>query len=248
MHRFRRVTRLSWGVLKDALGPARYASTVLSWWPPVVAVLAASLAVLGISVPDHLRLSAAWWIAIFLGSIAALFARSAYGSHSMLDPEFPHHRVDFGIPSYVEKGKLEDIENDLVLFDVIYTNRESRRVNLEIDLFWEWRLTTDDIVGPFRLNLNKKGRGNAGMLGELLDVGPETTESRLAVFDTGPATGMKPGPWRQVLMEPDHRLFVRLIDRVSGAEIRLPLPVQTVAIEEEDSDDEGQSDDAERGE
>jgi hypothetical protein len=206
-------------------------------------VLSTVLATVGIGTPGHLRLSPAWWIAIFLAAMTLLFARSAYRSQSLLNPSFPNHRVDFGNPWYATPADFTVLENDLVLFEVTYTNRENRRVNLEIDLFWEWELAPGRLIGPFRLRLNTQPRGTLRLWEEVLDVAPESTESRYAAFDTDAAAGMKQGHFHDLELEPDHRVFVRLTDRVTGAELRQPLPVRTISSAESAEDEANEADD-----
>jgi hypothetical protein len=105
-----------------------------------VAGLAASLALVGLSLPDHLRLSAAWWVAILFGVLALLFARSAYRLQSILNPAFPLHALTVGELWYtdLEDRPLPGDTTRVVAVPVSYVNREpERRAVLEFELLWK---------------------------------------------------------------------------------------------------------------
>jgi hypothetical protein len=225
---FRRVGALLWLLIRDALGPARHVSAVFRWWPTLVATLPAALALVGLSLPKHWQLSPAWWVVIFFGAIGFLFARSAYRLQATLNPDFPLHRVSFGNPFYAPGDHAID---DLLLFDLAFTNRTGTPVDLDVELFWERTMRGGSPWGPHSCMAKKGPLGRLELLELPAHVDAYRRASGLLAFSVVTAFGVRQGEENDVLLDAGVRLFVRLTDFVSDASVDLALPVRAIATE-----------------
>jgi hypothetical protein len=223
---FHRIRSLLWRVVRDALGPARYVSTVFRWWPPLVATLAAALALVGLSLPDHLRLSTAWWVAILFGVLALLFARSPYRLHSTLNPVFPLHALTVGNLWYtdLEDRPLPGDTTRVVALPVSYINREPvRRAVLEFELLWS-RSVQGQVLGPYKLSPFK----GKPFLDSHLTVEPESRvpapgELGSVAFDAGHEFIFEFGDLMEVAIQRDYILALRVTEHVTNAVIERPV-------------------------
>jgi hypothetical protein len=223
---FPRVGGLLWRVIRDALGPARYVSTLFRWWPPLVAVLTAVLALVGLSLPDHLRLSAAWWVAILFGVLAFLFAGSAYRLHSTLNPGFPLHALTVGNLWYADlENRPEPGDTTrVVALPVSYVNREpERRAVLEFELWWS-RSVKGQVLGPYKLSPFK----GKPFLESPLTVEPESIvqapgDIESFAFYASESWLFEFGELMEVQINKDHVLILRVTDRVTGAVTERPV-------------------------
>lgn len=144
-----------WHVLRLTFGPAPNAANVIYGWLPVVLSGAAVVATaLGFRDPTAVNHSRAFWIAIAAVIVAALFARAAFIEYLRYNQPFPDS--DFTIrPLGFIDGEQHGQEARFLLFDFNATNRQPRKMIVEIEATVDW----DRFGQPFELSL-REGHGN----------------------------------------------------------------------------------------
>jgi hypothetical protein len=202
---------------------------VLTWWPLVLTVLAAVAAVVGFTIPS--RVGGHWLALAALVLLGVVLFVAVYRLHQAAFPDFPKHRVSFGNPMYVSH---DDGMDDFVLLDLTFTNRHERRVNLFVELWWEWedKVEGGGSLGPYKCREVKGPIGQLELTGQPVDVGPEVTVPAELAFSVDTAFGIHAGTYHDVTLEPGMKVWVRLTDWVSDASIDCPLSLQTNARKE----------------
>ncbi len=156
-------------------------------------------------------------------------------------PDFPDHRFAHR-PLWIIKAESGEKYDDRIIFEVDYTNREPEsRVHLTVDLWWihesklrvarRFRRYKIEPLGPYRFWPRQEGLGTNPVFRRPTDIGPHGRAEGLVAFDVGVVPGLEVGDESgdQIRVHPNLRLYVRLIDDTSGAELDKPLDVRTTA-------------------
>jgi hypothetical protein len=218
--------RRALAVIIFAFAPLRRTGGVLSWWPTVVAVLAAVGAVVGITVPQHVG---GLWLA-FAGVVvlSGLLFVAAYRLHGLALPDFPRHKLEVGPPWVMDNPDDDALSGDerLLMLNVTFYNRDpQRRVNLTLDVLWT-RVVGKQSLGPYTLSyFRADALGRLALFPRKADVGPQKHVEGMAVFSAW-VPGVTFGKEGSDFEAPEHLLFqIRLTDNISGAEHVEPLEV-----------------------
>jgi hypothetical protein len=221
--------RRVWAVFLFAFGPLRQTGGVLTWWPTVLSAVTAIAAVIGVAVPERVG---GYWLAIaaLVGVCVVLFV-AAYRLHRSAFPDFPPHHVRFGTPMYIQSNEksAERWEDDLILFDVTFQSRHSRRMAVEFQLSWQMTRETDHgerVLGPYSGTAKTGPLGRLDVLNQPIELGPEGRSEGLLAFTVLPMVGIEADEHHGVIAHEGASLFVRVIDHVSGAETKEPLEVR----------------------
>jgi hypothetical protein len=168
--------------------------------------------------------------------LVALFVEGAFrlwrDAAAKAFPHFPRRRLDLGNPMYFSgEGRLDDA----ILFHLTYTNRSETAVALTIVLFWEWERTEGEMFGPHSLSPVTRGLGDLKVLQQPIAVEPHRPISGHVAFSVATAFGVTKGNYADGVLRPGMRLFLRVTDFVSDAEIDKPLPVRALMTPRDES-------------
>ena len=201
-------------------GPLKKTGSILTWAPTVIAVLGVLATAVGVSIPT--KVGGLWLAVAGLTALCLLLLWSVYRMHRVAFPDFPPHKIGFAYPMLISKEGERLF--DLLLLELSFTSRHTRRMSLEVTLFYE-RVVDGQVTGPHEWRPETGPLGSLELLEQPIEVEPDKHVGGKLAFRVYGFL-FKESDVGEALLKPDYRVRGHLVDNVSGAETDVALPVQ----------------------